>query len=140
MSGGFDYSEFKAFRKNWAHLTKDFENWLYSFLFNQGMLFIRNVKLRTPVDTGDLINHWELDPNIVRIGDILHIYFTNVMYYATFVEYGHAKPYKSGAGPGSVDWVDGFFMMTVAIEDIEMAMPAKFDLAFKKYLDGLGLA
>ena len=136
---GFDYTEFKEYRKNFNHLYKEFQDWLYGFILKQGLHFIREVKPRTPVDTGDLRNHWELDPNIVRMGDVYHCYFTNVMEYASYVEYGHAKPYKSGVGPGSIDWVDGYFMMTVSIEEVQRKMPKRFDNEFRLYLKELGL-
>jgi hypothetical protein len=61
------------------------------------------------------------------------------MDYATHVEYGHAKPYKSGAAEGSADWVEGYFMMTVSIMVIERQMPARFNREFQRFLDSLGV-
>lgn len=144
MSGsGFDYSSFTDYRRRFNRLSIDFEKWLTSFMTREGNRFIREVKLRTPVDTGDLRNHWRLD-TITGIthgaeGRELRCWFINTMYYATFVEYGHAKPYKSGAAEGSADWVDGYFMMTVTIDQIERSMPARFDSAFRQFLLGLGV-
>ena len=100
------------------------------------MRFIAEVKPRTPVDTGDLRNHWKLD-GITRSGNTLNVWFVNSMYYATFVEYGHAKPYKSGAQEGSDDWVEGYFMMTVSLEIIQRNMPARFDREFIKFVESL---
>lgn len=135
---GLDYSEFKRYRDNFARFTKDFDSWVHKFLLNEGMRFIAEVKRRTPVDTGDLRNHWKLD-GITRDGDTLHVWFVNPMYYATFVEYGHAKPYKSGAAPGSSDWVEGYFMMTVSLEIIQRKMPARFNKEFEAFLASLGV-
>jgi hypothetical protein len=95
------------------------------------------VKPRTPVDTGDLRNHWQVG-RVFRVGDTLSVQIVNSMYYASYVEYGHAKPYKSGAGPGSVDWVEGYFMMTVSEEKIRTTMPRRFESALATYLKGLG--
>lgn len=136
---GFDYSQFQQFRDNFNTLSKEFETWLHGFLYEQGLRFISKVKPRTPVDTGDLRNHWQLGPTITRMGDVFHCWFINTMEYASFVEYGHAKPYKSGAGPGSTDWVEGYFMMTVSLEEVQREMPKRFDAAFEQYLRGLGL-
>lgn len=133
---GLNYSEFEAYRNNFAKFTKEFDNWMHQFMLRQGMRFIAEVKTRTPVDTGDLRNHWKLD-GITRDGDELRVWFINPMYYASFVEYGHAKPYRSGAGPGSADWVEGYFMMTVSIEIVTRNMPARFNREFEKFLDSL---
>lgn len=137
-SGKFDYSSFKQYCQNFKKMSREFDNWLNSFLLQQGMRFLASVKPRTPVDTGDLRNHWQLQ-GITRDGDVLKCWFVNSMHYATFVEYGHAKPYKSGAQEGSSDWVDGYFMMTVSLEQIERAMPARFDSEFKRFLMSLGV-
>lgn len=133
---GFDYSQFEKFRNNFSKFTRQFELWINQFLLNEGMRFIAQVKSRTPVDTGDLRNHWKLD-GITRSGDTLQVWFVNTMHYATFVEYGHAKPYKSGASEGSADWVDGYFMMTVSLEVIERNMPARFNKQFDAFLASL---
>lgn len=136
MRGKFDYSEFERHRNNFNKMYLQFDAWLTKFLLKEGMRFIAKVKPRTPVDTGDLRNHWALD-GITREGDTLKCWFVNPMHYATYVEYGHAKPYKSGAAEGSPDWVDGYFMMTVSIDEIERTMPARFESAFKQFLMSL---
>ena len=135
---GFDYSEFKNYRDNFAKLTKEFDTWMHKFLLQEGMRFLAEVKPRTPVDTGDLRNHWKLD-GITREGDVLKVWFVNSMYYATYVEYGHAKPYKSGASEGSDDWVEGYFMMTVSLDKIQKAMPARFNAEFNKFIAQMGV-
>lgn len=133
-----DYSEFQNYRNNFAKLTREFDRWLHQFLLKEGMRFIAEVKPRTPVDTGDLRNHWKLD-GVTREGDTLKVWFVNPMYYATFVEYGHAKPYKAGAAEGSADWVEGYFMMTVSLEIVQKGMPARFNRQFEAFLASLGV-
>ena len=135
-NGGFDYSDFEKYRNNFNKMYIQFDAWLTSFLLKEGMRFIAKVKPRTPVDTGDLRNHWQLD-GITRDGDTLKCWFVNSMHYATHVEYGHAKPYKAGAAEGSADWVDGYFMMTVSLDEIYREMPGRFNTAFAKFLKGL---
>lgn len=139
MSGsGFDYDSFLDFRNRFNKMYQQFNTWLVKFLLREGMRFIAGVKPRTPVDTGDLRNHWQLG-GVTRDGDTLKCWFSNPMYYANFVEYGHAKPYKAGAAPGSPDWVEGYFMMTVTLDQIYREMPARFDSQFKKFLLQLGV-
>ena len=138
MAGGFDFSEFQAYRNRFMKMYLAYQKWLYAFIENEGLRFIRAVKLRTPVDTGDLRNHWMLE-SVTREGDVLYCWFVNPMYYATFVEYGHAKPYKAGAAEGSSDWVDGYFMMEITMDEIYRKMPARFDREFIKYMKAMGL-
>ena len=133
-----DYSEFQQFRDNFAKLTREFDTWMHKFLLKEGQRFIAEVKPRTPVDTGDLRNHWKLD-GITRSGDTLQVWFVNPMHYATHVEYGHAKPYKAGAPEGSADWVEGYFMMTVSLEIIQRNMPNRFNQQFEAFLTSLGV-
>ena len=136
-SGGFDYNEFRKYRDNFNKMYQSFDAWLTAFLLKEGMRFIAEVKPRTPVDTGDLRNHWQLD-GISREGDELKCWFVNTMHYATHVEYGHAKPYMSGiAVEGGPDWVEGYFMMTVSLKRIQDTMPARFDAAFTQFLRSL---
>lgn len=136
MSDRFDYSEFEKFVRNFEKASAEFEAWLNTFLLNEGLRFIAQVKPRTPVDTGDLRDHWTLD-SITRRGSDLDIWFVNSMEYASFVEYGHAKPYKAGATPGSADWVEGYFMMTVSIDIIQREMPKRFESQFLKFLKSM---
>ena len=133
---GFNYNEFKQYRDRFKSMSIQFDHWMHTFLLQQGMRFIAGVKPRTPVDTGDLRNHWQLE-GITREGNVLKCWFVNSMDYATHVEYGHAKPYKSGAAEGGPDWVNGYFMMTVTLAQIERAMPSRFDAEFKKFLQRL---
>lgn len=134
----FDYSDFKQYRDNFAKFTRQFDTWMHRFLLQEGQRFIAEVKPRTPVDTGDLRNHWKLD-GMTREGDVLKVWFVNSMYYATYVEYGHAKPYKSGASEGSADWVEGYFMMTVSLDKIQRSIPARFNAEFEKFIAQMGV-
>lgn len=133
---GFDFHELRQFRDDFQTVSTLFDAWLMGFLLNEGLRFIARVKPRTPVDTGDLRNHWSIS-SISRLGDELFVWLINPMYYATFVEYGHAKPYKSGATEGSPDWVDGYFMMTVSIDFIRRNMPRRFDSEFAKFVESI---
>lgn len=138
MLDGFDYRQTVKFAEKFNRMRNGFEQWLYSFLYSRGKEFLEEVQYRTPVDTGLLEASWELE-NIVKDKRTLKLYFKNTAYYADWVEYGHAKPYRSGAQPGSVDWVDGYFMMTTTLDEIYREMPAKFDNEFRRYLRKFGI-
>lgn len=135
---GFDFTEFQAYRNNFMKMYLAYTKWLNGFLMDEGLRFIAAVKRRTPVDTGDLRNHWFLE-SVTRQGDTLHCWFVNIMHYASFVEYGHAKPYKSGATEGSEDWVEGYFMMEISLDEVYRKMPARFDKEFVTYMKAMGL-
>lgn len=130
----FDFSEFKSYTENFKKMSDSFEEWITSFMLKQGMRFIAEVKPRTPVDTGDLRNHWKLD-GVTLDGREVKCWFINPMEYASHVEYGHAPPYMSGKiREGQDGWVDGYFMCTVSIDVIERNLPRHFDREFKKFL------
>lgn len=60
---------------------------------------LERVKLRTPVDSGDLRRNWEKQP-IQRVGDEYSQEITNNVEYLPHVEYGHRTREGSGVIPG----------------------------------------
>jgi len=67
----------------------------------------------------------------VRIsGQDLEVELINNMEYASFVEYGHRL--VNGA------WQDGRFMLTISMDEVNRQIPARFDKAFKAYLQSKG--
>jgi len=138
MARGFDYRQFNDWKKHMEKASTEFDQWLLIFLNQEGERFIAQVKPRTPVDTGDLRNHWQIE-GIKKTGSELYCWFVNPMEYATPVEYGHAPPYMSGKVlEGEGTWVEGYFMMTVSLEYIDRTMPTRFEKEFKEFLLSLG--
>lgn len=135
-----NYSDFKSYRSNFHHLVESFDEFLDTHMASEGSRFIGEVKPLTPVgESGDLRAHWDLD-DLEKLANEVRQWFVNSMEYASYVEYGHAKPHKSGlAGPGDPDWVNGFFMMTKALNEIDQTMEASFDEAFSRLLKTLGV-
>ena len=127
---GMDFSEFDALTKNYKKVLKYFNQFIEDFLFEQGMRALRKTKLRTPVDTGALRNAWTLDENVYRKGNELYIIIHNPLNYASFIEYGHTTPSRIG-------WVDGYFMATVSIQEVQNAIPARWNKAFVKFIENL---
>lgn len=127
---GMDYKQFEDLNKQYKDVLKGFNKFIEDFLFEQGMRVLRKTKLRTPVDTGALRNAWNLDENVYRKGNELYVILHNPLNYASFIEYGHTKP-------GRIGWVDGYFMATVSIQEVQDAIPARWNKAFKQFVENL---
>ena len=154
----FDYSQFERYVKKFEKTVTEFDTFLKQFLLEQAQRCVRNVKLNTPVDTGALRASWGIGnqklvlksnidvegklnvsfdaehstiADITAVGDNLEVTIWNGMEYSSYVEYGHST---KGGG-----WVNGYFMLTVAINDVERAMPARFKTAFAKFMHERGV-
>lgn len=159
MAKEADFSELEKFFQNFNDAYKDFDTFLKQFLLEMALRAVRDIKRNTPADTGALRNMWGIgsqevvlmntggftdagkakvirDPeqttveSIDIIGSNVEVVIHNLMSYASFVEYGHR--FIDGR------WNDGRFMMTVGIDKIQKQMPARFDKAFKAYLQSKG--
>lgn len=126
------------YRENFLKLEADYRSWLERFLRDQAISFVKKAQRRTPVDTGFLKSNWTFS-NFRWIGNTLSVDVYNDAYYASFVEYGHAKPYKSGAQKHSDDWVEGYFMLTITEEEISRALPKQWETEFMKFLKQGGI-
>lgn len=137
---GLNYSQFWKLRDNFSKLSDEYEAWLQSFLLNEANRFMALVKPLTPVDTGDLRNHWKIG-KIFRQGDMLCVEIINPMDYASFVEWGHKQTpgrYVPQIGKKLVkDWVEGAHMMQISLDRIYAEMPARFNSEFTKWLKRL---
>lgn len=128
--GGFDYRGLIAIRDQMVVMEHGFKRWLEGFLVRQALIVLAKTKADTPVDTGWLHINWFVG-NIRRIGDKLEILIVNEVEYASYVEYGHMNRSRT-------KWVDGFFMCTLAIDDVMRKMPAKFNREFAVWVRSLG--
>lgn len=156
MAREADFSELERFFKNFNDAYSDFDEFLKKFLLEQALRAIAKIKPRTPVDTGAMRAMWgvgsqslvvrtntgtglvEVDPersqvaSIDVVGDTFEVWIWNGMDYASFVEFGARNVDGS--------WRDGYFMMTISIDEVQRQMPARFDKAFKRYLQSKGAA
>lgn len=131
MSIKTDFSQLKKFTQSWIHASKEFEIFLEKFLIDMALEAMAEIKLRTPVDTGALLESWKLG-EIKRSNRAVEIELINNQEYASFVEYGH-ETVNGG-------WVDGRLMMTIGIDEIQKKMPARFHEQFKAWLVENGMA
>lgn len=136
----FDFSEFRDFYLEFDSKVKNFKEWMRWFLRKEAEPVLQEAIKRTPVDTGLLKASWQ--PVRISIkGDEIMAVFENFamnsveVEYGGWVEHGHAKPYKAGASPGSKDWVDGKFMLTVPLNRFLEELPEKFEADFWRYME-----
>ena len=148
--GGFDFGEFRKLAEGVKDLQKDNRKFIEDFLYQMALRALAETKKRTPVDTGDLRNSWYLS-GIAWRGDTVMINLLNPKLYASFVEFGHAqRPGRFVPGsflggsfeyiPGypfgmvlSDPWVEGKFMVTLSIQEIERQMPRRLEKAWSDY-------
>ena len=148
--GGFDFSEFEKLAEGVKSMEKDNRKFIEDFLLEMALRAMAKTKKRTPVDTGDLRNKWYLSGVAWRGNDVM-INIVNSALYASFVEFGHwQKPGRFIPGsflgdkfeyiPGypfgmvlSKPWVDGVFMATISIQEIEREMPKRLERAWTNY-------
>lgn len=153
MSKDFDYSQFVKWAENLAKAHADIELWLKEFLLKQAQRVVREAKLRTPVDTGALRasyaiggqeialsvttddsgkEHFDVDlenstvEDISLVGDDLKVVISNPMEYASYVEYGHHS-------------YEGRYMLTIAVNIVQEALPSRFKKQFEEYLKSRGV-
>lgn len=87
---------------------------------------IREVKKRTPTDTGNLRRNWQVT-GVTKDGFTYTIMVINQTEYAIYVEFGHRQ--QPGRYVPAINrrlkkgWVPGKFMMTISAEDIQRKAP-----------------
>ena len=163
MKDGFDYSQFKEYVSKFENMTETFDNWLKTFLLQQAQRCIARTKQRQRgldlIDTGFMINAWYVGDeahviakgangkytssfdsafaneasinSVIQVGNFLEITVGNIAEYASYVEYGHTS--RGGT------WVNGGFMLTISIDEIERAMPSRFQREFINFLKEWGI-
>jgi hypothetical protein len=116
--GKFDFSEFERLAKTFKKALDErvIERFIQDFLLEMAYRAERKIKKRTPVDTGELRRNWQVG-RVERRGDAYQVEIYNNTHYAQFVEYGHRT------GKDLTKWVEGRFMMTISMQEIERELP-----------------
>lgn len=145
----FEYKEFSDYAKKFNKTPKEFGTFLKKFLLQQAELAISKAKKRTPKDTGFLRSAYttgnstnETRYNVEKrpitgihtpdiqdikvVGRNLQITIGNIAEYASYIEYG------ARGEPGK-------YMLTVSVDEVEKAMPNKFNREFALWLKGMGI-
>lgn len=116
--GKFDFREFEKLAKSFKKAVDErvIERFIQDFLLEMAMRSLRRIKKRTPVDSGELRRNWKVG-RVVRQGSSYVVEIYNNTDYASFVEFGHRT------GADLTKWVEGRFMMTISMQEIERELP-----------------
>lgn len=130
--GEFDFSQFEDMADRYKKMLNEnaVEKWMQELLLELAYRAVAKIKKRTPVDTGVLRQRWDLG-GIIRKGDGYEVEIFNNVEYAPYVEYGHRT------GKDLTGWVEGRFMMTISMKEIEREMPKFLERKQTEFLNKL---
>ena len=121
MSGyNFEIKGIDNFLKGIDNIQNNFHGDLQRLIEKHGGILLRNTKMKTPVDTGQLRRSWELEK-----GD-LYVKLFNRTEYAQFIEWGHRTR-------GGKSYVEGVYMLKTSFEKTEKDFENDLEKLFKKY-------
>ena len=121
MSGyNFEIKGIDNFLKKINNIQSNFHGDLQKLVEKHGGILLRNTKMKTPVDTGQLRRSWELEK-----GDLYVRIFSNCEY-NIYVEYGHRTR-------GGKSYVEGVYMLKTSFEKTEKDFTNDLEKLFKKY-------
>ena len=121
MSGyNFEIKGIDNFLKDINNIQNNFQGDLQKLVEKHGGILLRNTKLKSPVDTGQLRRSWQLEK-----GDLYIRIFNNVSY-SIFIEYGHRTR-------GGKSYVEGVYMLKTSFEKTEQDFENDLEKLLKKY-------
>lgn len=106
------------------------ERFIQDFLLEMAYRAERKIKKRTPVDTGDLRRNWQVG-NVIRQGKNYIVEITNNTEYAPYIEFGHRT------GAELTKWVEGKFMMTISMKEIEQQLPKYLEKRMAELMENI---
>lgn len=130
--GKFDFSELEKLAKTFKKALDErvIKRFIEDFLLEMAFRAERKIKKRTPVDTGLLRRSWKVG-RVERHGNAYVVEIVNNTEYASFVEYGHRT------GKDLTKWVEGRFMMTISMQEIERELPRYLERRMGELLDNI---
>lgn len=147
-----NFKEFKELTINLEKLSKTIDNEIEKFFYEMALKALSRTKKRSPVLTGDLRKQWALS-GIKKNGLDLEITLFNPLEYSSWVEFGHRfiKHFVPGKWKGNkfiydpdsktgvmmgvkTSWVEGKFMATISLKEIEEIIPMEWDKRFRKLI------
>ncbi|MEG6521134.1 HK97 gp10 family phage protein [Desulfotomaculum sp. 1211_IL3151] len=139
--GSFDFDEFKELAKRLQKAVDDrvVDKLIRELLIELAYRAVAKIKMRTPVNTGDLRRKWMVG-NIERQGNGYFIEIFNNLEYASFIEKGFRAHWVPGEWEGNIfkyipgaktgmqvgkkgGWVEGRFMVEISMKEIERELP-----------------
>lgn len=151
---GFDYKQYLKWVEKVGKTEAQFKTWLRQFLLEQAQRVVREAKFRTPIDTGALINSYQIgsqiitlmddpsgrmgeksknkpakviDPENSTIDSIGVVGDTLQVVISNPMEYASYVEYGHHA-------YQGRYMLTIAVDDVMRAMPSRFEKQFKQFI------
>lgn len=121
--GSFEFGDFKNMANSFKKAIDEriVEQWIREFLLEMAYRADAKIKKRTPVGkTGELRRNWQIG-EVKKVGNDFIVEIYNNTEYAPYVEYGHRT------GKELTEWVEGKFMMTISMKEIEREMPKFFE-------------
>jgi hypothetical protein len=127
----FNFDEWKRLNNDLKQLLQRAPQFFEECIKELAGRLIAKTMARTPVDTGQLRQGWTIG-QIIRTGNGFEVEVINPVDYAMYVEYGHRTRDHNG-------WVNGRFMLTISIEELERELPAFLDRKLQQFIEnGLG--
>ena len=121
MSGyNFEIKGIDNFLKDINNIQNNFQGDLQKLVEKHGGILLRNTKLKSPVDTGQLRRSWQLEK-----GD-LYVKIFSSCEYVKHVEYGHRTR-------GGKSYVEGVYMLKTSFEKTKKDFENDLEKLFKKY-------
>lgn len=121
MSGyNFEIKGIDNLLKDINNIQSNFHSDLQKLIEKHGGILLRNTKMKTPVDTGQLRRSWQLEK-----GD-LYVKIFSSCEYVKHVEYGHRTR-------GGKSYVEGVYMLKTSFEKTEKDFENDLEKLFKKY-------
>ena len=124
--GSCDFSDLSKLKEQLESLQQNFDDFIIDLAKEIAKNLLNKVKKRTPVVSGTLRKNWKID-EIKKKGEDYIISISNPIEYASYVEYGHRTKNHKG-------WVNGKFMLTISINEIEKLTPDLLEKRLEKKL------
>lgn len=119
-SRNFEINGLDNILNNLNNIQNNFPRDLQRLVDKHGGILLRNVKQRTPVDTGQLRRSWELEK-----GD-LYVKLFNRTEYGLHVEYGHRTR-------GGRNYVEGVYMLKTSFGNQKEKFSDELEELLKRY-------
>lgn len=125
--GDFDFSDMQKLQRSLKEIELGFPGFLEECIRELAGRLMAKTIARTPVDTGLLRRSWQIG-EIKRTPAGFEVEIINPVEYAMYVEHGHRTRNRAG-------WVDGRFMLTISIQELENELPTFLERKLQQYID-----
>lgn len=126
MKSRADFSQLYKLRDGLGAMQKDVAAFIVDCIRELANRLLAKTVPRTPVDMGELRRGWTIGEVVVTsVGAEIEVF--NPVYYSPYIEYGHRTPNHKG-------WVEGQFMMTISIEELERELPAILERKMSRFI------